>query len=213
MVTILDFGAGNLRSAYHAIKFYDSETEIVDHSDHISRNTTALVLPGDGSFPFAFENLKKKGFVDFIRNHPELPILGICVGFQLLFTHSTEDGGSEVLDIVKGKVERFSCPEGFKVPHMGWNHVLTSKEDSLISKDSDNKYFYFVHSYRALAENREDVSLRCNYHEDFDCGVSKGNAFGFQFHPEKSQQQGWDIISNFVRCAREKSLMISWKDV
>ena len=196
MIYIIDYGAGNLKSAVHAISSYAKKSKLISTLDEITETPNGLVLPGDGSFPYAYNNLKKSGFADYIKSHSEIPLLGICVGFQLLFSFSEEEGGSEGLDLIKGRIKRFPNNVG-KVPHMGWNKCEIKKDHAIFSGVNNNEWFYFVHSY--YAQVNEDTSMTCDYRENFCSAVIKDNIYGFQFHPEKSSTTGLKIVENFVK--------------
>ena len=201
MIAIIDFGAGNLHSAYHAFKSFYPQTNIIRHPHALGPQTRGLVLPGDGSFPFVFDRLKRNGFVRFIKENPQLPLLGICVGFQLLFSASEEDGGSEGLGLIEGEVRRF-VSQTEKVPHMGWNDCRRAHPSPLITDIPDFSYFYFVHSYFVSPLDKRDEVMRCHYTRDFAAAVQHHNVYGCQFHPEKSHATGWKIIENFVAICR-----------
>lgn len=202
MIAIIDFGAGNLYSAYHAFKSFYDKVEIIRHAREIDNNISGLVLPGDGSFPAAFHCLKKNGFPQFIRENPQIPLLGICVGFQLLFSSSEENGGSEGLGIIPGEVKKFTL-EREKIPHIGWNNCHLIRKSPLITGIQNDSYFYFVHSYFATPLQEKNCIMSCNYGFDFTAAVQKGNTYGCQFHPEKSHDIGWKIIKNFVRLCQD----------
>ena len=207
MIGIIDFGAGNLYSAYHAFNAFSSNTQIIKSPNDITEQTIGLVLPGDGSFPFAYNSLKKAGFVDYLRTRLQLPLLGICVGFQLLFDASDEDGGSEGLGLIAGKVIRFNpTSKNEKIPHIGWNLCTSIKESKLLKGVPNKDYYYFVHSFFAIPQNRDNELMTSNYIQNFCAGVEKGNLFGCQFHPEKSHMAGWKIIENFVSFCKQSKL-------
>ena len=142
MVAVVDYGAGNLKSAFRAFRHYWKDTTLISRASDLPRNILGLILPGDGAFPYAFDNLNKRGFVKFIRRHPELPLFGICVGFQLLFTSSEEHGGSEGLDLIPGRITCFAPSVG-KVPHIGWNQCRILKDSPLLKDVKDNDFFLF----------------------------------------------------------------------
>ncbi len=207
MIDLIDFGAGNLQSALHAFGTLSPPVRLIRTPAEIDGQTRALVLPGDGSFKSAYETLRQNGFADYFRSNDfsksRLPLLGICVGFQLLFEHSDEDGGSDGLGLIRGQVRRFPRNE-LKVPHMGWNQTHLCKKSPLLEGIRENEFFYFVHSYRAEVEeaDREVVLLAADYGERFPAAVEKGLISGFQFHPEKSHRAGWRILENFIRGLR-----------
>ena len=211
MIDLIDFGAGNLQSALHAFQVLqgtktagEQPVRLIEKPDEIRSGTKALILPGDGSFKSAYDRLKQNGFAEYFKSEDfrksKLPLLGICVGFQLLFDHSEEDGGSEGLGLLRGKVRRFSKGD-LKIPHMGWNQCRPAKASPLLEGIKDNDFFYFVHSYYAEIDASESSSLLLgsDYGIPFPAAVEKGLVSGFQFHPEKSHRAGWRILENFVK--------------
>jgi len=202
MITIIDYGMGNLRSVEKAFGIFSSDIKVSSSIKDI-RASSKLVFPGVGAFGKAMEELKRRGLVrpilDFIEKRK--PFLGICLGFQLLFSGSEEAGIVKGLGILKGRVKRFKRSRGLKVPHMGWNRIdfnLSSKGLKILKGVPDGAYMYFVHSY--YAEPKEDDIILCetDYGGRFASGICKENVFAFQFHPEKSQEEGLKIIKNFV---------------
>ncbi len=197
MIAIINYGMGNLRSVQKAIEkvggkaIITSDPEVVNKADKV-------VLPGVGAFSDAIENLKSNNLIEVIKETIDTgkPFLGICLGLHLLFTESEEDGLHQGLDIIKGRVVRFS--DEVKVPHMGWNQIKIEK-DSLIYKDvPDNSYFYFVHSYYPVPEDKSVIATITDYGIEFVSSVLKDNIFAAQFHPEKSSDLGLKILENFV---------------
>ncbi len=210
MITIIDYGMGNLRSAQKALEKVGCEAVITENPKDL-KNASASILPGVGAFRDCYEGLKQKGFIEPIQEFVQSgkPLLGICIGLQLLFEYGEEGGGSEGLGIFKGKVIRFPSPEktGLKVPHMGWNLVqpVPNKENPLLPAGQTG-YAYFVHSYYPQPTDEDIILATCNYGISFPCMVGKGNVWGVQFHPEKSQQFGLQILKNFGEfIKREKS--------
>lgn len=197
MIAIINYGMGNLRSVQKAIEkvggkvIITSDPEVVNKADKV-------VLPGVGAFFDAIENLKLNNLVEVIKETIDTgkPFLGICLGLHLLFTESEEDGLHKGLDIIKGRVVRFS--DEVKVPHMGWNQIKIEK-DNLIYKDiPNNSYFYFVHSYYPVLEDKDAIATTTDYGIEFVSSVLKDNVFATQFHPEKSSDLGLKILENFV---------------
>ena len=201
MIAIIDFGAGNLYSTFHAFKSFYEKIKIVRQVREIDKNINGLVLPGDGSFPAAFHCLKKRGFIQFIKTNSQIPIFGICVGFQLLFDYSKENGGSPGLGIIPGEVKKFTMIQR-KIPHIGWNNCQLVRQSPLLQNIQNDSYFYFVHSYFATPLQKDHCIMTCNYGIDFAAAVQKDNIYGCQFHPEKSHDIGWKIIENFVKICR-----------
>lgn len=210
MIDLIDFGAGNLQSALHAFQVLqgggdqNAAVRLIEKPGQIGADTRALVLPGDGSFKSAYDRLKENGFADFFKSgdfqKSGLPLLGICVGFQLLFEHSEEDGGSDGLGLLSGRVRRFPKTD-LKIPHMGWNQCRLAKPSPLLDGIRENDFFYFVHSYYAEIDASDSAALllTSDYGFSFPAAVEKGSVSGFQFHPEKSHRAGWRILENFVK--------------
>ena len=200
MITIIDYGLGNLGSIENMLKYLQINYVTSGERDEISR-AEKILLPGVGSYDSAMSKLNEKGFSDIIREKvlkEGVPILGICLGMQLLFNKSTE-GQIDGLGLIKGHVTKFNLKdEKLKTPHMGWNSV-NLKQNSLYVKDfqNENIRFYFVHSYYAKVDNQEDEWMTTNYGHDFCSAVRRGSILGVQFHPEKSHKYGMTIFKEF----------------
>tara|TARA_B100000989_G_scaffold175711_1_gene131798 strand:+ start:119 stop:748 length:630 start_codon:yes stop_codon:yes gene_type:complete len=202
-VAIIDFGMGNLNSVKISLNYLAIKNDILNSPKNIL-DYSHIVIPGVGSFKKAIKNLKKSGFFDTlpqISNNKNQKILGICLGMQLLFESSTEDGDTKGLGILKGKVEKFSLSKvkNIKIPHVGFNQVLFDKKNSFYRDISNNSDFYFDHSYRVTDFGYDLNSGITHYGEKFLSSFNKGNIFGTQFHPEKSQSNGLLILRNFLR--------------
>ena len=202
-VAIIDFGMGNLNSVKISLNYLAIKNDILDNPKNIL-DYSHIVIPGVGSFKKAIKNLKKNGFFDTlpqISKNKNQKILGICLGMQLLFESSTEDGDSKGLGILKGKVEKFSFSKvkNIKIPHVGFNQVLFNKKNNFYRDISINSDFYFDHSYRVTDFGDDLNSGITHYGEEFLSSFNKGNIFGTQFHPEKSQSNGLLILRNFLR--------------
>ncbi len=200
MIAIIDYGVGNLASVNKAFSFIGYESKITsDHSEILAADR--VVLPGVGAFADAMENLQKMDMVSVIKQVAAkgTPLLGICLGMQLLFDYSTE-GGDRVtgLGLLKGSITQFPMDMGLKVPHMGWNSLYIKQDNGLFKKVAENSYVYFVHSYYLTAENKSDVASVCKYGIEFDAAACSGNIMGTQFHPEKSGDVGLQILKNFA---------------
>jgi glutamine amidotransferase len=201
MIAIIDYGVGNLASVNKAFNFIGYESKITsDHREILAADR--VVLPGVGAFADAMENLEKMEMISVIKQvaAKRTPLLGICLGMQLLFDFSTE-GGDRVpgLGLIKGSITQFPLDMGLKVPHMGWNSLGIKQQDDRLFKDvGENSYVYFVHSYYLTAGNKSDVSAVCKYGIEFDAAVCSGNIMGTQFHPEKSGDVGLQILKNFA---------------
>ncbi|KAM1873605.1 hypothetical protein ACFX13_007418 [Malus domestica] len=187
-VTLLDYGAGNVRSVRNAIRHLGFDVKDVQTPEDIL-NAERLVFPGVGAFAAAMDVLNKNGMAEAICSYMEKdrPFLGICLGLQLLFESSEENGSVKGLGLIPGVVGHFDSSNGFRVPHIGWN-ALQIEKDSLILDDVGSHHVYFVHSYRAMQsdENKDWVSSTCNYGDNFIASIRRGNVHAVQFHPEKS---------------------------
>jgi len=202
MITIVDYGMGNLRSVQKGFERVGYDAVITDEPEKLAE-ATAIVLPGVGAFSAAMERLKETNLADAIKQEINAgkPYLGICLGLQLLFTESEEGGRHFGLDIIKGKVIRF--PTGLKVPHIGWNQVEIKKEVPVLEGIKDGNFFYFDHSYYVAPTNPAVIAATTNYGIDFTSMVWKDNIFAIQCHPEKSQKLGLKILSNFGKLCNE----------
>jgi len=203
MIVIVDYGMGNLRSVQKAFEKFYPIVSVSSSSGDIA-NADKIVLPGVGAFKVAMHELKKRGLIGPIKSSIKKgkPFLGICLGLQLLFTESEEGGKVKGLDIIKGRVKRFKERPGLKIPHMGWNSIRRTKDEgrrTILDGVKDESYMYFVHSYYAAPKDKDAILCETDYGGRFTSGVHKDNVYGFQFHPEKSQEEGLKIIENFVK--------------
>jgi len=196
MNVIIDYKVGNLHNLKNALDYSSVDNRLVSVPDDV-RKANRILLPGVGAFAPAMEQLRKSGMLDVIQEKVEggTPLLGICVGAQLLMDQSEEDGTHVGLGWIPGKVKRFN--HQLKIPQMGWNEVSQQKEDPLFQGVDDMMHFYFVHSYHLLVENSEHVLGLSSYGYDFASVVRKDNLWGVQFHPEKSQNVGLQLLKNF----------------
>jgi imidazole glycerol-phosphate synthase subunit HisH len=199
MITVVDYGMGNLRSVTKAIEKFTDKVKVSDDPASIEKSD-ALIMPGDGAFGMAMENLKHRGWIEPILDfiHKGGHFFGICLGFQLLFSSSEEFGSHRGLDIIPGAVVRFKAGE-LKVPHMGWNTVDLMRDSSCLLGVPSGSYFYFIHSYYPEISDRSWIIGEAEYDMTFPCIVGRGNIFATQFHPEKSHTVGLKVIENFVR--------------
>ena len=202
MIAIVDYGRGNLGSVEKAFGRVGMEA-VVTQDPKVVADAEAVVLPGDGAFHDAMGNLQTLGLIAPLRAcfESERPFLGICLGYQLLFTESEEFGQGKGLDVIGGAVRRF--PAGLKVPHMGWNQVEHRGDLRLFEGIPSGANFYFVHSYYP---ETTDASLRvatCTYGITFPAAIGRGPLFATQFHPEKSQRWGIRLLENFAAFVRE----------
>ncbi len=202
MIFIIDYGMGNLRSVQKAIEAVGSSAEITSDPDQV-RRATKVVLPGVGAFADAMAELRRTGlgeaFCEAVRAGK--PCLGVCLGLQLLFDTSYEDGVHQGLGLLEGRVERFAAQPGLKIPHMGWNTLRVLLPVPLLAGVGPDISVYFVHSYRAVPENQGDVAAECEYSGAFPAIVWHENLMACQFHPEKSQGVGLAMYANFAGLA------------
>ncbi len=222
-VTIVDYGIGNLRSLEKALESVGVRVQRTDAPEVILRSER-LIVPGVGAFGACASELRRRGLVDPIRAYAATgrPLLGVCVGMQLLFERSDELGIHEGLGLLDGDVTRFSFRADdlpgvdvrrLKVPHMGWNSVQTTRPSPLLDGLSPVPYFYFVHSYHVRPVSAADTCGECEYGKPFAAIVQRENVFGVQFHPEKSQRNGLVILNNFSYMTADSSGLTSSEHV
>ncbi|MFA6102425.1 MAG: imidazole glycerol phosphate synthase subunit HisH [Victivallaceae bacterium] len=199
MIALIDYNMGNLLSVSKALEYIGGDIRIIDTPADIAK-ADSVILPGVGNFGDGMEHLRARGFeqpvIDAVNSGK--PFLGICLGMQMLLDASEEAPGVKGLGIIKGKVVRF--PENIeKVPHMGWNSVRIDRPCNILDGVADESYFYFVHSYYACPESADAVIGSCEYIKRFAAIIGGKNIFATQFHPEKSQNAGLQILRNFVK--------------
>lgn len=197
MIAIIDYGMGNLRSVQKAFEYIGQNAIITDKEKDL-RNSSHIVLPGVGAFNDAITALNSTNLTNVLKEEIQKgkPFLGICLGMQMLFDKSYEDGEYQGLGLIKGEVVKFNTQ--LKVPHIGWNK-LTIKKHTPLFKDIDDLNYYFVHSYHASGCNNEDIETTCEYDYEFTASVNRDNIWGVQFHPEKSGDTGLKLLSNFSK--------------
>lgn len=201
MIAVVDYGMGNLRSVAKAIEQVGFPARVTSEPQAL-RDARGVVLPGVGAFRDCMANLKSLGLIDPLLEWigAGRPFLGVCLGYQVLFTEGEEFGRHRGLDVIKGRVVRFPPAAGLKVPHMGWNQLEVQPGSTLLRGIPNGAYVYFVHSYYALVEEPVTVA-RATHGVTFSAAVERGALFGTQFHPEKSQQVGLQLYRNFAeRC-------------
>jgi glutamine amidotransferase len=201
MIGIIDYGMGNLRSVQKAFEHVNAACSIITKATEL-QNCQGVILPGVGAFRDAIQELQQQNFVSAIRDYVQTgkPLLGICLGQQLLFERSFEDGEYEGLGLIAGDVVRFRSEPGLKIPHMGWNSLQQQRPHPLLQDIKPDAFVYFVHSYFVKPENSA-VTVASTQHggQTFSAIVAQGSVAATQFHPEKSQQVGLQILKNFSR--------------
>ncbi len=197
MIVILDYGLGNLGSIKNMLKHIGAESNISRDIKEIHQ-ANKLILPGVGAFDKAMSKINKLGLKNILldRASEGIPILGICLGMQLLLD-SSEEGKLPGLGLIPGEVKKFNAENNLKVPHMGWNDVEIVQDNNLTKNLLPHSRFYFVHSYFAKVRNASHSMMQTNYGHVFDSAISNQNIFGVQFHPEKSHKYGIKLLENF----------------
>lgn len=205
MIGILDYGMGNLYSVEKALERLSGMPRVI-HSPEEVRAVDRLILPGVGAFGDAMKALEERHLVSAIRSHAKKgkPLLGICLGMQLLFDESEEHGLHEGLHLLPGRVVRFRSGP-LKIPHMGWNRIRGLRDSALFSKGEEG-YVYFVHSYYVTPDKREDLIASTDYGQEVAAIVGRDRLYGVQFHPEKSGELGMKILSRFIHGGMEASV-------
>lgn len=207
MIAVIDYGMGNLRSVHKALEVAGAKAKITSRPADL-KNCKRIVFPGVGAFGEAMKELRRLNLLMPLKAAIDEGkyFLGLCLGMQLLFEKSAEAPGVKGLSVLKGEVKRFDFrgKDGLKVPHMGWNNIaksseLRAKSIKILKDVPDGEYMYFVHSYYVKPKDKNIVLTTTDYGIRFVSGIRKGNIYGFQFHPEKSQELGLKILKNFVR--------------
>ncbi|GAA4652950.1 imidazole glycerol phosphate synthase subunit HisH [Anaerocolumna aminovalerica] len=199
MIAVIDYDAGNLKSVEKAL-IYLGETVTITRNKEEILEADKVILPGVGAFGDAMGKLHNFGLADVIKEvvNQKKPLLGICLGLQLLYDSSEESAGVKGLGLLKGKILRIPDCEGLKIPHMGWNSLDIKSGAKLYKGIENQSYVYFVHSYYLKAEDRDEVAATTNYSTLIHASVEKDNIFACQFHPEKSGEIGLKILKNFA---------------
>lgn len=198
MIAVIDYGAGNLHSVKNALDFLNEPSKITGNAAEILA-ADKVILPGVGAFGDAIASLKNSGLDDVVRKTAEnnTPLLGICLGLQLMFEESEETPGVEGIGLFKGRIVKIP-DRGLKIPHMGWNDITIAKDSKILKNIGEKPFVYFVHSYYLEAEDKNIVSAYTEYGEKLGIAVEDGNIFATQFHPEKSGDTGMRILKNFI---------------
>ena len=202
MILIIDYGIGNPGSIRNMLKKIGVEAVISSNIPDIEK-ADKLILPGVGAFDNGMKNLRERGLIPALNDkviNQKIPILGICLGMQLL-TNKSEEGKLEGLGLIDAETVKFrfnAANDNLRIPHMGWNQIKSIKKSPLVNGVEENSRFYFVHSYHVVCRNNEDILAIANYGYDFVAAVNRDNIFGVQFHPEKSHKFGMQILKNFA---------------
>ncbi len=200
MITIVNYGMGNLGSVQNMLKRIDVRSQITADPEVINK-AEKILLPGVGAFDAAISRIDELGLREVLVNKAtkdKTPFLGICLGMQLL-TRGSEEGVLNGLNLVPADTKRFPVRSGLKVPHMGWNFVKQVTPSQLTEGFDDSFRFYFVHSYRVICDSESNCILKTSYGDDFHSAIQNDNVFGTQFHPEKSHKFGFKVLSNFSK--------------
>ena len=199
MVAIIDYDAGNIKSVEKAMEYLGQEVSVTRDAQVIL-GADKVILPGVGAFGDAMSKLRQYGLDEVIHEvaKKKIPLLGICLGLQLLFEKSDETPGVEGLGVLKGEILRIPDKEGLKIPHMGWNSLKYPNQGRLFKGIPEDSYVYFVHSYYLKAADESIVTATTEYSTLIHASVEQENVFACQFHPEKSSDVGLQILRNFV---------------
>ena len=196
MITIIDYGAGNLFSVQNALNYLGVENRISSRAEDII-SADKLILPGVGAFPDAMKMLDEAGLTDVIKEQAKLkPLMGICLGMQMLFDKSYEFGETAGLGLIPGTVELMHPADDLVIPHIGWNALEKNEPCALLDGVNEGDYVYFVHSFAAVTDSK-NVAAYCDYGMKVPALVKSGKVYGCQFHPEKSGKTGLTILKNF----------------
>lgn len=201
MIGLIDYKLSNINSVINVLKLLEKKFRLIDNNQDIS-DISMIILPGVGSFKKAMENIKSLGLDKFIKiaNEKRIRILGICLGMQLFYESSEEDGGSEGLGLIKGSVKLIKkSTKEFRVPNIGWRKVNILKKNLIFDNIEDQSAFYFVHKYECHTENKNNLIGNIDYYKKIDAVINFDNIYGTQFHPEKSQKVGIKLINNLTQ--------------
>lgn len=205
-VAVIDYELGNLQSVVNAFEILGVDAKLTNKKEDLQA-ADGLVLPGVGAFADGMKNLKRLNLISILDElvlRRKKPVLGICLGMQLMAEKSYENGEFDGLGWIKGEVVRFKIEQyNLKVPHVGWNDVHLNQKSKLLAFKDEVLTFYFVHSYHFVCREPSDVIGICTYGKDFTAIVESNNIYGTQFHPEKSQRHGLDLLRNFLNIVQE----------
>ncbi len=206
MIIIVDYGMGNLHSVHKAFELMGADVTLSSRKEDLE-NASGIVLPGVGAFGQGMHNLAKLDLIDTIKEQiliKNKPFLGICLGMQLLATKSEEFGNHQGLNIIPTTITKFPSSDDLRIPHVGWNNITIIKDNPLLQGIKQDTDVYFVHSFCMKANDENFPIATCTYGDTFTAALQKGNIFGTQFHPEKSQDTGLQIIENFASYVNEQ---------
>lgn len=201
MISIVAYGAGNISSIANMLRHVGVDSRVVETPEEIA-SAEKLVLPGVGHFDYGMSRLRERGLavaLDDAVLRRRVPCLGVCLGMQLM-CRGSDEGAAPGLGWIKADVRRFDIPadSDLKVPHMGWNSVVLRRDDGIVPRDDHRQRFYFVHSYRVVCEDQDDVVATCTHGNEFVAAFSRDNIHGVQFHPEKSHRYGMALMRRFA---------------
>jgi glutamine amidotransferase len=199
-IVIIDYGCGNILSIKKAVENFKKNILVTNKYEEIM-NSSHIILPGVGAFNIAMKNLKKLKIIKIIQYcaKKNKPILGICLGMQLLLTKSEENKKTNGLNLIEGSVEKIKRNKKIKIPHVGWNKIILTNKNNFLKKITQNSSMYFVHSYYAKMKNKNDILSLCQYGKSkIPAIIGNNNIYGTQFHPEKSGKNGLKLIHNFL---------------
>jgi imidazole glycerol-phosphate synthase subunit HisH len=199
VISVVDYGMGNLGSVLNMMKYLNIDCTLIDDPNKL-KSAEKIILPGVGAFDRAMQTINRMGFRDILEEkalNQRVPVLGICLGMQLL-TNGSEEGAMPGLGWIGGESRRFRKHSDLKVPHMGWNNAAPATPCELTEGLSEKNRYYFVHSYYVEVEDPKNSIMKTQYGHVFDSGIQHDNVYGVQFHPEKSHKYGMQLLKNFA---------------